>query len=392
MDSYRWKWSRGSIVKGEGRGNTRPFYMKQIIVSTILLVFSTLPFIHFKVAVPGESFPWLFFMSGCLAMYFQTLNVSLWVKAAVILCLINSFFSAAPLVSFISFFSFLACAYFFYLCTTIKNYSVIFKTLQAILLFNGFMFVMQAIGRDPLVNFESNTYFGMTGQHMQSASFTVILTAIMLQSSALNFLFALFAFIICNAAGGFLSTAAGFTVYYFNEIKTSRNIMLILVIVLVFATWFVYSGKIDSNMSLKGGRLGVWVNTFKLCWQKPLLGWGMGTYQYIFPAIGGMNTIPWKTAHNCWLQILFETGFVGLGIAVGYTGYLFSRLVSLTKRDIFKKQAVACLAGMAMVAVNMMFHFPTRMLQVVLLIIFFLAYCQKIINISQEKAVSDGEQ
>ena len=367
-----------------GRGKTRPFFlMKNIqsyIVGAILVAFATLPYVNIKVMAPGEYFPWLFFLVGVAGMYLMFLKINAFVKAAALLGLFNAFLSSAPLVSFLAYFSLIAACYFYYLCTRINNFEIVFKMLQALLFFNAFMFLMQAIGHDPLMNFQESIYFGTVGQHMQSASFTVILAAVLVQHNPGNLFFPFITSMICNSAGAFISAASGLIPLCYKKFNRSFVIQLAIVLALVFSLWMAISGKFIENISLGGGRLGVWLATVKLGQQNLWFGWGMGTYQYIFPAIGGINTIPWKTTHNCWLQIFFEMGLTGLALVIGYAAYLVSNLVHLLHRAIFRHKAAACLSGLAMIGINMMFAFPTRMIQCVLLIIFFMAYCQKVID------------
>ena len=100
---------------------------------------------------------------------------------------------------------------------------------------------------------------------------------------------------------------------------------------------------------------------------------GFGTFKGLFPALGGMVAIPWKTAHNCWLQIFFEGGGLWLTVAFGY-------FMSLAVRLFRNGGTYSCFIGLMMIGANMMIHFPTRMIQTVLLIIFFCAYCEGVLK------------
>lgn len=359
-------------------------YWLSYIVGLILVIFSTLPFINFKVMAPGESFTWIFFVAGVATMYLLFLDLNPFIKAFAIYALFNAFVSAAPFISFLALFQLIAAVYFFYACTKVKNFEIIFRLLQAVFLLNAFMYLMQMIQKDPLTNFETNIYFGLTGQHMQSASFTVVLAAALIPFSRANLLVSFLASMFCNSAGAFISTAAGMSCYLQRSISKRKAIAFTLICVFVFLAWLGLSGKFHENMSLGGGRLGVWASTLNLGQQKLAFGWGIGTYQYIFPALGGINTIPWKTAHNDFIQIFFETGLFGIWILVCYMTHLIGNLIYLLRRAIFRAKAVQCLSGLLMISVNMLFAFPSRMIQCVLLIVFFLAYCQKVIDHGQE--------
>ena len=111
----------------------------------------------------------------------------------------------------------------------------------------------------------------------------------------------------------------------------------------------------------------------------------MGTYKFLFPVWGkdvafgitdewrreGLkgNWLCWPQAHNCPLQILFEIGFLGLAIMASFIGFIGYRLYKLKKTTL--------LSGLVILLTIMCFHFPTRMIQTVPMIILFLAICQK---------------
>ncbi len=352
------------------------------IVGLLICIFGLLPPIDFAITAPQQNFPWIFLATAFAGFYILFLKVNFIVKAIPIFGLVNCFFSSAPVLSFIAYFSLVACCYFYVLCTCVKNYTPIFKMLACLLILNILIFFMQFIGHDSLLNFKDNICYGIAGQHMQSASFIVILTAAMLPRLNWSILFTFIIAFICGSLGAFLCASVGVISFIGHKINFRAFTRIFLILFLIFIVLIFAYGKFDAYFSLDNGRMGVWIRTFKLSLNHPIIGYGIGTYKVLFPALGSISKylMPWKTAHNCWLQILFEMGWIGLAGALFSFFYLCSNLVKLTGRAIFKKQSIACLAGLLMIGTNMLFHFPIRQLNCILIIIFFISYAERIVQ------------
>lgn len=352
------------------------------IVGLSICVFGLLPPIDFAITAPQENFPWIFLATAFAGFYLLFLKVNFIVKAIPIVGLINCFFSTAPILSFIAYFSLVACCYFYVLCTHVRNYTPIFKMLFCLWILNMVVFFMQFIGHDPLLNFSKNICYGIAGQHMQSASFIVILTAALIPRIKFPIFFTFLIAFLCHSLGAFLCASVGLISFVGRAINFKRFFRIFIVLFFIFCCLIFVYGKFEAYFDLSRGRLGVWVNTFNLSFNHPIIGYGIGTFKVLFPAIGGIlkYSLPWKTAHNCWLQILFEMGWIGLGGAMFSFSYLIVNLIKLSNRAIFKKQSIACLGGLLMIGMNMMFHFPTRQLNCILIIIFFITYCERLVQ------------
>ena len=360
--------------------------IRAYIAGAIMAVFGLVPPIYFSFDAPSEYWPWWIVMAGFAGFYTLFLNISPFIKVIAVGGFINCFFSTAPFISFTAYISLVACCYFYILCKNIKDYVPVFKILQCLLFFVGFMFIMQFFGMDRLLNFgrsrtfDGNYCFGVVGQHMQSGSFSVILAAALLPFSWFNISFPIITSLITNSAGTFLCSIVGFLSWIrCRKIKISPVVFFGFFFT-IFLLWINCSNKFYQNFNYYDGRSFVWYHSLRMAWEHPFAGWGMSTYKVLFPALGGIKSIPWKTAHNCWIQIIFEFGYIGFFVVLSYFGYLFISLWKLTRRASHRVQAYKCLAGLAMISVNMMFHFPSRMIQTVLIIIFFLAYCESFIG------------
>lgn len=360
------------------------------IVAITLCVLGLFPPLYLAMRPPHEFWLWMVVICGFAGFYTLFMKVDPVVKIVAVGGFIHCFFSNVIFISFTAYTHLIIACYFYILCRTIKDYSIVFKFLQCLLLINVFFFFMQFMGHDVLLNFKNQTCFGVVGQYMQSASFTVVVAAALIPYRSINIFFPLFTSWFCNSAGAFLCFVMGTTEYFFRSDNKKAIYKGIAVLLGVFGAWLWLSGKFTENMNMDTGRMGAWLKTLKLIiidradgsidWGHIFIGWGIGTYKGAFPSLGNMGGFPWKTAHNCWLQIWFETGLAGLSVAVGYSGYLIINLFRLYRRKVLRAQARACMAGFMMISINMMFHFPTRMIQTVLIIVFFISYCQGVID------------
>lgn len=133
---------------------------------------------------------------------------------------------------------------------------------------------------------------------------------------------------------------------------------------LIAKTWmFDTSGALAASPDLLGfkQRGPFSLNTF-------LTGHGLDSFLYLFPVMKH-DANPFAQAHNCWLQLLWETGLLGVGLFLNY----FLRLV----RDLYYARQYLLLSGLACISVNALSAFPTRMIQTGLLMVAFFALCER---------------
>lgn len=292
--------------------------------------------------------------------------IALWSLALCFLC-------GSPLEALTSYASIIICCYLYILCTKIKDWTVIWKSLQALLFLNVILVVMQATGHDTLLNFglgHSLTGYGIIGQHMQMGSFSIVLSAVLLPFSLWNLLFPFFIAFFCNSAWTLLTAGLGvFLLIRSISVKGARIFGIVaLGAALIYA---LYTGKIDSNFGPENGRWTVWMQSLKWAWKHPWVGWGAGTYKLLFPSFYVMpqHEIPYKTAHNWIIQMIFEMGYPFTIFMIGLIWNLGIKL--------YERRKVFCLIGLVMILCDAEVHFPDRMLQTVGIIICFLAYCSR---------------
>jgi hypothetical protein len=323
---------------------------------------------------------WMTFASGFFAFLFLYQKVSVWLKLLVVWCFISCFISRAPFMSFTMFWSAIFCAWYYLLCTKIEDWTPVKKCIQAIFFFVVLLVIMQLFGKDTLLNFKekipdilhggTTPVFATIGNKMIASSFMCMLAPFLI-FTPINWILLTMVSFISWSSGAVLSIGAGIAVYSW-QFKRFRKLIVVLAILapLVFA-W--NTGKVKTFGSA-AGRLPVYLKTLKLSVKHPQ-GYGIGTYKILFPVLCGKEIRKeqpgrqWNNAHNDWLQILFEVGFPGF---IFFLGWIISIVLNVLKHKDYMK-----LAGLTIIATNMLYHFPNRMITAVLIILAFLAYCSQ---------------
>lgn len=315
---------------------------------------------------------WATFASGFFAFLFLYQKVSVWLKLFVIWCFASSFISKAPFMSFTMFWSLIVCAYYYALCKQIEDFTLVKKAIQAVFFFVTLLVIMQLAGFDTLLNFnqKSPVILGTIGNRMIASSFFCILAPFLI-FTPLNWIVLGILAVVSWSSGAILSIGAGLAVYSWQFRKLRLAIILFAILAPIIFAW--KTGDIYTLKS-KAGRLPVYIDTLKLSLKHPQ-GYGIGAYKILYPVIGSKDIRAqqpgrvWNTTHNDWLQILFEVGFPGFILFLGWLGNILLNVIK--SRDYIK------LAGLAIIAVNMGIHFPGRMIQSAFIILMFLGYCSR---------------
>jgi len=107
-------------------------------------------------------------------------------------------------------------------------------------------------------------------------------------------------------AGGLV--LAGLLLYLTRESPLTRRFLLL-------SDWQHYTTQ---------ERAFMWATTWRMIEQRPLLGWGPGTYWLVYPNLRGLHPLLWSPlythAHNVYLQMASERGLVSLalfGVLIG---------------------------------------------------------------------------
>ena len=361
-----------------------------------LIILSLTPPWTFALSCNINSLIWLWavFTSGFLTFLFLYQKVSVWLKLFLIWAFIGCFISRAPYLSFTMFWTLIVCAYYYALCLKIDDFAPVKKTIQAIFFFVTLLIIMQCFGLDTLLNFNQKVpvVLGTIGNRMILSSFVCILAPFLI-FTPLNWIPLIIISFISQSSGAVFSLGAGGIVYAWAKFKKLR-IAIISIIVLV-AIIFVLKTS-DWTHFIGAGRLPVWKRTAELILKEPL-GYGIATYKVLFPILSedlpssqpvadsfswryegtSGRGMAWRRTHNSWLQLPFEAGIPGF---ILFLGFIISIVIKV--KDPVK------LSGLVILGANMCVHFPDRMVQSVLIMIMFLAFCE--INTNQRKGFSNA--
>jgi O-antigen ligase len=142
--------------------------------------------------------------------------------------------------------------------------------------------------------------------------------------------------------------------------RFSKTAVLIFGLALLWAAWIGLDAVISRFFSVSEGfegRWKIWVNTFQIFKDFPIIGSGLGTFMYVFPVyrsfyIRGLVT----HAENDFLQLLSEVGLIGVGLLFLVFVFLFFRAIlairSFHSSDSNKYIAIGGLVGI----LALMFH------------------------------------
>ena len=133
---------------------------------------------------------------------------------------------------------------------------------------------------------------------------------------------------------------------YSSSYQKSRKVVILVVIstVLIAVLYFLYSIDLlgrygvfierivnnivyGSGKDISSGRLLLWTAAFSLFLDNPIFGIGWGNYSEYVPnavSVGGVNEI--HNVHNCYLQLLCETGIVGTAIFIVLILFIFFKM------------------------------------------------------------------
>ena len=114
-----------------------------------------------------------------------------------------------------------------------------------------------------------------------------------------------------------------------------RQVLLLLCMGVLLAVWLVTlsPGGISERIAQlhdplgragAGDRLAIVKDSLKMVGERPILGWGLGTFPVVYPSFRSFYTNFFvNEAHNDYVQTAVETGVVGLAIACLFIGLFY---------------------------------------------------------------------
>jgi O-antigen ligase len=292
-----------------------------------------------------------------------------------------------------------ACAYFYLLCRKVEDFSIVQKAVQsAFLLICAFM-VVQLFGHDTLYNFNrpQAMVVGTIGNPMISATMITCLAPFLLTSNRWYIIPLCIIAFITFSTGMMAALVAG--ILFYSVAKIKKPFMKIATVILVIEILFVAGIPQYAAKRFVAGRGPIWKRTIELTMKHPIKGYGISTFQLVFPALSkdlkvlGVEPDYWEIetitgyqtpalqTHNCWLQFWFEMGTIGAAMILAFVGWL----VLLYK--VKNERTLIAMTDLVILGTVMLFHFPTRLWHTVPAFICYLAFYESIMK--KEKTCLD---
>ncbi len=167
--------------------------------------------------------------------------------------------------------------------------------------------------------------------------------------STTGILLSLIVILLTGSRGGLLGLLVALFYILFSKIVIERKSIKILLCLIAVFTVSIYANKIDItrlqtitdlssdyNMTSETGRMEIWKRGLSLSISNPLTGVGVICFsQAIGEQRGADQEIPkWQAPHNSYLQVLAETGFIGLWV---FLSLIIASLLNFQKLSKRKK-------------------------------------------------------
>ena len=160
--------------------------------------------------------------------------------------------------------------------------------------------------------------------------------------------------VLSGSRGGMISLAfelvvfAAFTLYQRRNAKLALGTLGICVSVLGLLL-FLGKGKVLGRLGELGPdiRFKIGKDCLKMFLQKPVLGWGLGTFPTIYPSFRSFYTNLFvNEAHNDYAQLLVEMGLIGFALMIWFLFRLYRYGVPTSRRWEFKWDGAVSLAAL----------------------------------------------
>jgi len=351
---------------------------------------SIAPPLPFSIPVIINSNLWLygFFVVSFLGMMLLFKEIPCSFKILIPYMFFGCFISMIPYASFNAFILVVISAYCFLLFLKSDD-DIVIEFIVMAFMFQIFLGIMQMFGVDKLLNFNrSNPVFvGSVLQYMRFGTLLAIMAPFLVFKDKRFIVPVVLVAILTRSSSFGLGVILAIGVYYLLlHAKYRLRIIGFIVIALIgYVIWDFASIQIACT----DGRIPVWLDIIRtwiwdtsrckipvarnyiyclIDWKSIFFGRGLDSFLYLFP-IFKQDPNPFPQAHNDFLQMYWEIGLIGGSIFVGYCVNLVRRL--------YRTKNFLLIAGAVCIGTNMFFAFPMRMVQTMLLLIYFVALCEK---------------
>ncbi len=180
---------------------------------------------------------------------------------------------------------------------------------------------------------------------------------------------------LCRSRGGMAALGAElvFIAVFLSRIRhRAKSFAAIGVIVAVLAVLIVWVGSdpvVHRLTDMKdASRVSIYKDTLRMWWSKPLIGYGSGTFDLVYPTYQSFVTDSLiNHAHNDYLELLSETGLIGMGLILWFLVNAYRNAgqnIRLGSRSSGSAALIAVLAGITGLLVHSLvdfnFHIPSN--------------------------------
>jgi O-antigen ligase len=149
----------------------------------------------------------------------------------------------------------------------------------------------------------------------------------------------------------FVIEVVAFAILIFRTRRKPRALFGITAICACVLAFLVFVGKGHMLFRLgdlqPGIRLQMTKDSLRMFLQRPVFGWGLGTFPTVYPAYRSFYTNLFvNEAHNDYAQLLVETGLVGFGMMLWFLFRLYQRGLPISRRWEFKWDGALSLAAL----------------------------------------------
>jgi|GEM_PF-3777289 len=363
--------------------------MKKILSYATALCLGLLavaPHINYDIPLIVNSFGWLYIVvaSALLGFFLLSRDMPLSFKFLTVYLWLSCFISLVPYLSFNAYILVVLSMYFF-LIFKVCDQKIILDMVQAVFWVQVCFGIMQLCGVDTLMNFDrpESVFLGTIMQYMRFSSHLAILAPLLVYKNKWYIVPIAILAVVSQSSSFGLAIICGAAVYFFLNYP-KRSLWTAGLTLVIGAGYLVWDNS-SVQIAFTVGRIPVWIDIIRtwlmdtsgkfvlplsgpIAWKSIFFGRGMDTFLPLFP-IFKHDLNPFPQAHCAYLQWLWEIGLIGFGGLSAYAINLFRRL--------YRIKAYILISGLVCIGINMMFAFPDRLTQNMLLIICFLAFCEK---------------
>lgn len=180
---------------------------------------------------------------------------------------------------------------------------------------------------------------------------------------------------LCRSRGGMAALGAEliFITVFLSRIRhRAKSFAAIGVIAAVLAVLVVWVGSdpvVHRLTDMKdANRLSIFKDTLHMWWSRPVVGYGAGTFALVYPTYQSfvVDSVI-NHAHNDYLELLSETGLVGLGLVSWFLTLVYRKTTKQLQprsRSIDSAAMIAVMAGITGLLVHSLvdfnFHIPSN--------------------------------